>query len=73
MPEAVSQLTLAKSAGFTTGIIILPNRTKDAAAQINAVMANIPSSLYGKVWILVEQWNKFTADSNCAYLQVLIN
>jgi hypothetical protein len=67
-PEAVSQLTSAKSAGFILDIIILPNRSRGAAAQVNNVMATIPSSLYGKIWIRFHDWSNFTAESNCAYL-----
>jgi hypothetical protein len=38
-------------------------------------MANITSSLFGKIWIVIGacNWQDFSLESNCAYLQEIIN
>jgi hypothetical protein len=72
-PESVSQLTSARSAGFMPDIVIIPNRNKNATAQVNALMANIPSSLYARIWFKIIWAYTFSPESNCAYVQELIN
>jgi hypothetical protein len=57
IPEAVSQLNLARSAGFTTDILFTPYRNNGATAQVNALMANIPNSLFRIIWVGVVSGN----------------
>jgi GH25 family lysozyme M1 (1,4-beta-N-acetylmuramidase) len=72
-PESAQQLNYAKSAGYIPDIYFTPNRNNSATAQVNALMTNIPSSLFGIIWIYIGGWSSFSAESNCAYLQELIN
>lgn len=77
--HAVQGLTNAKSAGLITDIYMFPCRGKSATAQVDDMMAGIPSNLYGMVWIDVEAnpssgcgWSS-DGNSNCQFLTEIIN
>jgi GH25 family lysozyme M1 (1,4-beta-N-acetylmuramidase) len=78
--NAVQSLRNAKGAGLITDIYMFPCRGKSATAQVDDMMANIDSSLYGMVWIDIEtnpssgcSWTGHDANSNCQFVIDTIN
>lgn len=78
--HAVQGLNNAKSAGMITDIYMFPCRGKSATAQVDEMMAAIPSNLYGMVWIDVEtnpssgcSWSGHDGTSNCQFIMDIIN
>jgi hypothetical protein len=50
-PNIVSNLNNARAAGLITDIYMFPCRGKSGSAQVDQMMAAIPSNLYGMIWI----------------------
>ena len=56
-------------------------RGMNAMEEVSQVLNPIPSTLYGDmVWLSIEEskeplcdWNKYTPESNCKYIQALIS
>ena len=73
--HAVAGLQAAKAAGLITDIYMFPCRSKSATAQVNEMMNNIPSNLYGMVWLDVEinpsSGCGWTGD-NCGFIMELL-
>lgn len=79
-PNAWTTLEHAKAAGLTADIIFFPCRGRGAGQQIAEMFANLPSSLFGMVWIAVENnlsqncsWSGHDPESNCDYLGAMIS
>jgi len=78
-PNAVTNLTRAKSAGLITDIYHFPCLKVAAATQAEAIINGISKSLYGTVWIDVETnpssscaWSS-NVNTNCNFLQSLVD
>jgi GH25 family lysozyme M1 (1,4-beta-N-acetylmuramidase) len=74
-----NNLNNARAAGLATDIYMFPCRGKSATAQVDQMIAGIPSNLYGTVWIDVETnpsagcgWGSDHA-GNCNFLTETIN
>jgi len=59
---------------MTTDVYMFPCRSKSASAQVDQMMAGIPSNLYGMVWLDIETnpssgcgWGT-NYNSNCEYV-----
>jgi len=77
--HVVDNLKNARAAGMITDIYMFPCKGKSASAQVDQMMAAIPSNLYGMVWLDVET-NPSTGcgwgtdyNGNCNYVVELIN
>jgi GH25 family lysozyme M1 (1,4-beta-N-acetylmuramidase) len=77
--HAVQSLTNMRQAGLRTDTYMFPCRGKNATAQVNEMISNIPSNLYDRIWIDIEtnpspgcSWNDHDADSNCEFTLELI-
>jgi hypothetical protein len=73
-PNVHANLQNARAAGFSPDIYMFPCRGKSASAQVDEMVAGIPSSSYGMIWIDVETnpspncgWGTDYA-GNCQYL-----
>ena len=78
-PNAVTNLTRAKSAGLITDIYHFPCLKVAAATQAEAIINGISKSLYGTVWIDVESnpssgcgWSS-NINNNCSFLGSLVD
>jgi len=80
--NATTTLTNAQNAGFMTDIYMVICRIEDAASQVDAVVAQIPSNLYATIWIKVEEnitsacsWagHGYSHADNCLFIQAAIS
>ena len=70
--NVVQSLKNMREAGLETDTYMFPCRGKNAAAQVNEMIDNIPGNLYGRIWIDIEtnpsagcSWNDHDGPSNC--------
>ena len=68
-----------REAGLETDVYMFPCRGKNATAQVNDLVDNIPGNLYGRIWIDIEtnpsagcSWNDHDGPSNCEFTLELI-
>lgn len=59
---------------------MFPCRGKNATAQVNQMIDNIPRNLYNRIWIDIETnpsagctWNGYTSEQNCNFTLELIS
>ena len=63
-----------KAAGLQTDTYMFPCRGKNATAQVNEMIDNIPGNLYDRIWIDIETnpsagctWSGYTSEQNCKF------
>ncbi len=78
-PNVHKNLENARAAGLSTDVYMFPCRGKSANAQVDQLVAGVPTNLYGTIWIDVETnpssgcgWGSDHA-GNCNYLVEIIN
>jgi GH25 family lysozyme M1 (1,4-beta-N-acetylmuramidase) len=77
--NAIQNLDSAKRLGLRTDVYLNICRGKDANTQITTFAKDVPQSLYNTIWVAIEKnlspgcnWETYTAQSNCQYVQQLI-
>lgn len=70
--NVVQSLKNMKEAGLETDTYMFPCRGKNATAQANEMVSNIPENLYNRIWIDIEtnpssgcSWKDHDGASNC--------
>lgn len=77
--NALNTLHTLQDLGIKADVYMLTCRGKDAVAQTNAMMDNLPANLYDKIWVSLLRnpnsgcdWASYSADSNCQFLRELV-
>jgi hypothetical protein len=77
--NVVQSLKNMREAGLQTDTYMFPCRGKNATAQVNEMIDNIPGDLYGRIWIDIEtnpsagcSWSDHDGASNCEFTLELV-